>query len=284
MNEEKKNIVAVVGAGIMGTGIAQRFATFGYHIILLDLSESILEKAMMRIEKNVSIRKMFQADAPDAEDIKRRIHITTDYQELKEADFVIENVSEKAEVKQEVYQKLCRCLNDECYILVNTSCIPITRLAGYMARPDKVIGVHFMNPPDVQKFSEVIKGMYTSEETINIVKRLLSSVAIECTVVNDSPGFVSNRLSHLFMNEAANLVFEGVADAEQIDQIFTEGFGHKMGPLHTADLIGIDTVMQSLQVLYEEYQDSRFRCSPLIKKMYYANKLGMKTKEGFFKY
>lgn len=141
-----------------------------------------------------------------------------------------------------------------------------------------------MNPVPKQNFAEVIRGFYTSEETIEKTKLFLESAGINCTVVNDSPGFVSNRISHLMMNEAANLVMENVATPEQIDMIFTNGFHHETGPLHTADLIGIDTVVNSLDVLYESYQDSRFRCSPLLRKMMYAGLLGRKSGEGFFKY
>ncbi len=141
-----------------------------------------------------------------------------------------------------------------------------------------------MNPVPLQKFAEVIKGNFTSDDTIEKVKSFLKEIEIDCTVINDSVGFVSNRLSHLFMNEAINLVMEGVATPEQIDQIFTEGFHHSMGPLHTADLIGLDTVMYSLNVLYQNYQDPKYRCSPLLRKMVDSGLLGRKSGKGFFEY
>ena len=141
-----------------------------------------------------------------------------------------------------------------------------------------------MNPVPLQEFAEVIRGIYTSNETIKEIEELLQTVGISCTVINDSVGFVSNRMSHIFFNEAANLVLEGVASPEQVDQIFTDGFHHKMGPLHTADLIGLDTVVDSLKVLYDSYQDSKYRCSPLLQRMVDAGMLGVKSGRGFFEY
>ena len=149
---------------------------------------------------------------------------------------------------------------------------------------EHIIGVHFMNPVPLKNFSEMIRGIYTSEGTITEVTSLLSDIGIKTEIINDSAGFVSNRISHLYMNEAAYLVYEGVATAKQIDTIFENGFGHKMGPLQTADLIGLDTVMDSLEVLYKEYQDPKFRVCPLLKQLVYAGKLGRKSGHGFFDY
>lgn len=276
--------IGVLGAGVMGTGVAQKYASFGYDVILIDTSETILKKSINAINRNLRIYNMVNSVKLDSQEILNHIKKSTDYQSLKEADLVIENVPEVLALKKEIYQNLDQYCKEDCYFLVNTSCISITEIASFTKRPEKVIGVHFMNPVPMQKFAEVIRGYYTTDEVIELVKQNLKTMGIDCTVVNDSPGFVSNRLSHLFMNEAANLVMEGVATPEQIDLIFTNGFHHETGPLHTADLIGLDTVMHSLEVLYNSYQDPKYRCSPLLKKMVAANKLGIKTGKGFFTY
>ena len=210
--------------------------------------------------------------------------MTSGYDELNDMDFIIENVNEDIKTKERVYRNLEEVCKKECIYLVNTSCIPITLIGSYTNRAEKVIGVHFMNPVPMKNFAEVIKGWKTSEETIGNIKDLLEDVGIELEIVNDSAGFVSNRLSHLFMNEAAALVYEGVATAEQIDNIFKKAFGHKMGPLETADLIGVDTVLDSLKVLYEHYEDSKFKACPLLKQMVYAGFNGRKAGKGFYDY
>lgn len=284
MSLETIKIVGIVGAGVMGTGVAQKFAQYGYDVKLVDLKEDVLKKSKKTINRDLMIKNMMSGEKVDAKKILEHIEVSTDYKILENADIVIENVPEVIEIKKAVYEEIEKYCKEDCCYLVNTSCIPITEIGSYTNRPDKVIGVHLMNPVTMQKFAEVIRGFYTSEKTIQYIKNVLTSVEIDCTVINDSPGFVSNRLSHLFMNEAANLVLEGVAEPEQIDKIFTEGFHHTMGPLHTADLIGLDTVVNSLEVLYESYQDPKYRCSPLLKKMVSAKLLGRKTGKGFFEY
>lgn len=275
--------IGIVGSGIMGRGVAQRFAQNGYKVILLDLKHDILQEAMVELEKSIKLLGMFQKDL-HIENILKNISLTTEYAQIDHVDFIVENVPERTELKEQVYKKLDVYCKDSCIYMANTSCIPITLIGSYTVRPDRVIGVHFMNPVPMKNFAEVIKGYHTSSDTLNAVNALLGLINIETEVVNDSPGFVSNRLSHLFMNEAANLVYEGVAQAQQIDNIFKKAFGHKMGPLETADLIGLDTVMESLQVLYDEYQDPKYSISPLLKEMVRAGLCGRKTKEGFYNY
>lgn len=276
-------LIGIIGAGVMGKGVAQRMAQYGYSVTLLDIDAEILKSAKPAIQRDARYRSMMNRQI-DVNAIMENISVTENYADLADADFIIENVCEKEEVKHTVYTELEKVCKPECIYLVNTSCIPITRIASYTSRADKVIGVHFMNPVPAKNFSEVIRGWRTSDDTVETVKKLLDSVGISCEVVNDSAGFVSNRLSHLFMNEAASLVYEGVATAEQIDNIFKKAFGHTMGPLETADLIGIDTVVDSLEVLYKEYEDSKYRVCPLLRRMVETGDNGRKSGKGFYNY
>ncbi|URZ01273.1 3-hydroxyacyl-CoA dehydrogenase family protein [Clostridium felsineum] len=284
MKLEGINSIGVVGAGVMGTGVAQKFAEGGYQIKLIDISEKVLKKSKVSIGRNIMFHNMMNKEKLDKDSILGKIETSTSYEDLKNVDVIIENIPEIVTEKLKLYKMLSEITKKECVFLVNTSCIPIGKIASVLKYTEKVIGVHFMNPVPMQHFAEVIKAETTSQEVISFVKEFLKSVEVDCTVINDSPGFVSNRLSHLFMNEAANLVMEGVATPEQIDMIFTNGFHHETGPLHTADLIGIDTVVNSLDVLYEFYQEPKFECSPYLRKMVTKNELGCKSGKGFFNY
>ncbi|MDF2803381.1 MAG: 3-hydroxybutyryl-CoA dehydrogenase [Anaerocolumna sp.] len=275
--------IGIIGSGVMGKGVAQRFAMYNHDVFLYDNNQEVLSSAQSEINKSLRIASMFNKSI-NPEGIVSKIKVITDYKELVDMDFIIENVTENSKTKETVYRNLERACKVECIYLVNTSCIPITLIGSYTNRAEKVIGVHFMNPVPMKNFAEVIRGWETSEETINATKELLKSVGIEIEVVNDSAGFVSNRLSHLFMNEAASLVYERVATPEQIDNIFKKAFGHKMGPLETADLIGVDTVLDSLKVLYDHYEDSKYRACPLMKQMVYAGHTGRKVGKGFYNY
>ncbi|MDR2713810.1 MAG: 3-hydroxyacyl-CoA dehydrogenase family protein [Clostridiales bacterium] len=275
--------IGIVGAGVMGKGIAQRLVQYGHKILLLDLNENILADAAKSIKRNLKINNM-AGKKHNIDEIMQSIILSVDYEDFAEVDYVIENVTERFEVKREVYKSLEKVCKESCLYMVDTSCIPITAIAALTQREDKVIGVHFMNPVPLISFSEVIRGEYTSDETVKDIEAFLQTVGISIEVIKDSPGFVSNRLSHLLMNEAAFLVYENVASPQQIDVICQNCFGHKMGPLATADLIGIDTVLDSLKVLYDQYEDPKFRACPLLKKMVCANKLGVKTGEGFHQY
>jgi 3-hydroxybutyryl-CoA dehydrogenase len=196
----------------------------------------------------------------------------------------VENVPEDWNIKEKVYLELDHICKPEAIFGVDTSCISITKVAGITNRPDKVIGMHFMNPVYAKPVIEVMRGFHTSDETVANSEALLKQLNKKAIVVNDLPGFVSNRISHLFMNEAAWVVQDQVAQPEQVDKIFKKCFGHTMGPLETADLIGLDTVMHSLEVLYESYQDPKFRCCPLLKKMVDAGHVGRKAGQGFYTY
>ena len=279
--------VGVVGAGVMGIGVAQKLAQHDFQVVLIDLTEEVLEHARSDIRNNVRLQAFLAKDkstAHDPDDIISRIQFTLDYTPLKDAFFVVENVAEKWEAKQAVYPQLDAACPDETVYAVDTSCYSITRVGAITNRPDRVVGIHFMNPVPMKPTVEMIKGYHTSEQTIDIAKGLLADMDMDCVLVNDSPGFVSNRVLMLTVNEAVYLLQEQVADAEQVDEIFKKCFGHKMGPLETADLIGLDTILYSVEVLYESFNDSKYRPCPLLKKMVDAGMLGRKSGQGFYKY
>lgn len=278
--------IAVVGAGIMGSDIALDLASYSYDVILKDLDNQTLDKAEARIKKDFKLVKMMKKEMKSVsiDDILSKITFTTSYDGFEQVELVIENIIEEWEAKKEVYQDLARVCKGKPLYAVNTSCISITKVASLMESPDKVIGAHFLNPVPLKKIVEVIRGFHTSDETVQTMMEFLKTLNKFGVVVKDFPGFVTNRVSHLFMNEAAFLVQDGVAGPKEVDTIFTQGFGHKMGPLATADLIGLDTVVKSLEVLYESYQDPKFRCCPLLRKMVDAGLLGKKSGKGFFEY
>ena len=279
-------VVGVVGAGVMGIGVAQNLAQTGYQVILVDISEAILENAEQEIKKNIRFQTLFNKEkkvgSPD--DILKKITFSTNYKLLDSADFVVENVTEKWDIKKEVYAELDAICPERTVFAANTSAIPITRIASATKRAQNVIGMHFMNPVPMKSMVEVIRGYHTSEATIEIAKTFLAQMGKECIIVNDSPGFVSNRVLMLTINEAIFLLQERVASASDVDKIFKTCFGHKMGPLETADLIGLDTILLSIEVLYESFKDSKYRPCPLLKQMVEAGLYGQKSKQGFYVY
>ena len=279
-------VVGVAGAGVIGVGVAQNLAQTGHRVILLDVSEQALERARGEIANNVRLQAFFKKGerGEGAAQILERIEFTTDDRPLAEADFVIENVTEKWEVKRGLYARLDEVCPERCVFAANTSCIPITRIAAATRRPARVLGIHFMNPVPLKPTVEVMRGHHTSEETLEAARQLLGRMGKTFVVVNDSPGFVSNRVLMLTINEAIFLLQEQVATARDVDEIFKSCFGHKMGPLETADLIGLDTILYSVEVLYESFNDSKYRPCPLLKKMVDAGLLGRKSGRGFYEY
>lgn len=275
--------VGVIGAGVMGQGVALTLGQYGFRVILIDLNESILDKAKQNMNEQF-YGYSFINENFDNENFMDNITFTTDYSLLKDVDFVVENIPEILEEKKKVYEKISLICKKECIFCVNTSCISITEVATFSDRMEQVIGVHFMNPVPLIPTVEAIRGKKTTDETIEKTNDLIRKIGKRSIVINDSVGFVSNRISHLMMNEAAYLVYEGVATPEQIDDIFRSCYGHKMGPLETADLIGLDTVTNSLQILYDNYKDKKFRCCPLLKDMVRVNELGRKSGKGFYRY
>ena len=286
VNKMEMNAIGVVGAGNIGRGVATDFVLHKIRVILIDLSDSILQDAKAEILKNIQFSPIFSKKLPrmTKEEALEYLKFNTDMNEAANCDFIIENVTENWKDKKEVYKKLDSIISEKVCFGANTSCISITKIGSVTKRPDKVVGIHFMNPVYLNPTVEVIKGYHTSDETIEVLDYLFTKLKKEAIIVNDLPGFVSNRISHLFMNEAAFVLQDQVAPAEKIDAIFKKCFGHKMGPLETADLIGLDTVMHSLDVLFESFHDPKFRCCPLLRKLVYAGHLGRKTGRGFYEY
>lgn len=276
----------VVGAGVMGVGVAQSLAQAGYTVVVVDVAEVVLEKAKAEIYRGARfhhfLRRGGQPQNPD--EIIGRITFTTQAAALANAEFVIENVTEDWAVKQTVFATLDGVCLPQCIFASNTSAIPITQIGGATQRSDRVLGMHFMNPVPLMDTVEVIRGYHTSAETVQTALELLRTMEKEGIVVNDSPGFVSNRVLMLMVNEAICLVHEGVASAEDVDKIFKQCFGHKMGPLETGDLIGLDTILLSLEVLLDQFGDPKFRPCPLLRKMVHAGLLGRKSGQGFYRY
>ncbi|MEC4892949.1 MAG: 3-hydroxyacyl-CoA dehydrogenase NAD-binding domain-containing protein [Oscillatoria sp. PMC 1051.18] len=278
--------VGVIGAGVMGVGVAQNLAQTNHQVILIDIAEEILEQAKQQVKNNLRFQGFFKQKQPaeNPDEVLSRIKFTTDYQFLEAAEFVIENTTEKWEIKQKVYPTIDEICPPNCVFAANTSAISITKIGSVTKRPEKVIGIHFMNPVPMKEMVEMIRGYHTSEETIETAKKMLSQMNKDCIIVNDSPGFVSNRVLMLTINEAIYLVQENVASASEIDRLFKTCFGHKMGPLETADLIGLDTILYSIEVLFESFNDSKYRPCNLLKKMVDAKLYGRKSGQGFYTY
>jgi 3-hydroxybutyryl-CoA dehydrogenase len=280
--------VGVVGAGVMGTGVAQSLAQAGYRVLLVDVSQEALDRARQQIWEGVRfyhfLRRDRSAEPQDPAAAVARITFSRDLDDLAEADFVIENVTEKWTIKEPLYRALDEICPPHCLFAANTSAIPITQIAAATGRPAQVLGIHFMNPVPLKDTVELIRGYHTSEESLETARRLLAGMGMKGILVNDSPGFVSNRVLMLTVNEAVFVVQESVAPAADVDAIFKECFGHPMGPLETADLIGLDTILLSLEVLCEQFNDPKFRPCPLLRRMVHAGLHGRKSGQGFYNY
>ncbi len=281
---EIKN-VAVIGAGTMGNGIAHVFALNGFDVELCDVKNEFLEKALATIEKNMArqVKKGSITEQDQASALKRIKTIVGIENLNKDNDLIIEAIIEDKEAKLSVFKQLENLIKPDSIFASNTSSISITEISS-VCREDKFIGMHFMNPVPVMKLVEIIRGYSTSEETFNTIKELALKLGKTPVEVEDYPGFISNRVLMPMINEAIFALYEGVASAEDIDTVMKLGMAHPMGPLTLADFIGLDVCLSIMNVLYEGFNDPKYRPCPLLKKMVAANKLGRKTGEGFFKY
>jgi len=278
-------IIGVVGSGTMGNGIAQVAARAGYSVVMRDVTAEFLERGMKAIDRNLQ-REVDKERLTNEEkqSVLGRIKTTTELDALSEAVFVIEAVTENLEVKTEVFKTLDHITPPDAILASNTSSISITKLGAATERPDKVVGMHFMNPVPVMKLVEVIRGLATSDETYQRVRELsekLGKTALDC---HDSPGFVSNRVLMPMINEAIFTLYEGVATRESIDGIMKLGMNHPMGPLILADFIGLDVCLAILNVLSDGFGDPKYRACPLLKQYVDAGWLGKKTGRGFYEY
>jgi len=277
--------VAVVGAGTMGSGIAHVFARTGFRVLLCDVEQRFLDRALAQIRSNLG-REAAKGKLAEAEiePALARITPTIDREALAAADFVVEAASERFELKAEIFRALDRILPESAILATNTSSISITKLAAQTGRPAQVIGMHFFNPVPVMALVEIVRGLATSDATFAAVHALAVKLGKTPVDVNDAPGFVSNRVLMPLVNEAAFAVMEGVATPEAVDQVFKLGMAHPMGPLTLADFIGLDVCVDILRVLQEGYGDPKYRPCPLLVRMVDAGWLGRKSGRGFYTY
>jgi 3-hydroxybutyryl-CoA dehydrogenase len=277
--------ICVLGAGTMGSGIAQAFAAKGYEVIVRDIKDEFVQKGLGMIEKNIKkLATKGKITEEQAEEILSRVSGTTELSLLDDVDLIIEAAVENMEIKRQIFKELDEICKPEAILATNTSSLSITEIATATKRVDKVIGLHFFNPAPVMKLVEIIKGMGTSQETYDAMHELVLNISKEPVQVEEAPGFVVNRILVPMINEAVSIYAEGIASAADIDKAMMLGANHPMGPLALGDLIGLDVCLAIMDVLYKETGDTKYRAHSLMRKYVRAGQLGRKTGKGFFDY
>ncbi|QEL55546.1 3-hydroxybutyryl-CoA dehydrogenase [Chromobacterium paludis] len=277
--------IGVVGAGTMGNGIAQVFAMKGFDVVLADVNDAALVKGMANI--NISLQRMAKKELiaeANIAGILAHIRSTTQLADLAGCDVVVEAATENAEIKEKIFRDLAAVVGEKCVLASNTSSISLTRIASWVSHPERVVGMHFMNPVPLMQLVEIIRALQTGDEAYQTVFHLTQALGKTPVTVKDGAGFVSNRILMPMINEAAFALFENLATAEDIDTVMKLGMNHPIGPLALADLIGLDTCLSIMDILHREFRDSKYRACPLLVQLVQAGHLGRKSGKGFYSY